>query len=42
MEEMNKAFSEVYDIINHLSKDLYEKIPSKFIQIIEKSRDNRI
>lgn len=42
MEEINKAFSEVYDIINHLSKDLYTKIPSKFIQIVEKNRDLRI
>lgn len=39
MEEINKAFSEVYDIINHLNKDLYKKVPSKFIQIIEKNRD---
>lgn len=42
MEEINKAFSEVYDIINHLNRDLYKKVPSKFIQIIDKNRDLRV
>ena len=38
MEDISKAFSEVYDIINHLEEKLYNRIPIKFI---EKIRDNK-
>ena len=34
-----KSFSEVYDIINHLEIELYNKIPIKFIKSIEQNRD---
>lgn len=37
-QPINRAFCEVYDIINHLDKDLYEKIPKKFIQVVEQNR----
>ena len=33
------ALSEVYSVINHLDRDLYKKIPNKFIKVIENSRD---
>ena len=36
---INQSFSEVYDIILHLEKELYNKIPQKFIQAIEQNRD---
>ena len=36
---INQSFSEVYDIILHLEKELYNKIPQKFIQMIEQNRD---
>ena len=40
MESINQAFSEVYDIINHLETKLYNKIPISFIEIIKENRDN--
>lgn len=36
---MNQAFAEVYDIIMHLEKDLYNKIPKSFIELVEQNRD---
>lgn len=41
MEETNNAFSEVYSIINHLDKNLYNKIPKKFIECIENNRNSQ-
>lgn len=40
MENMNKALSEVYDIITHLEENTYKKIPQRFIKMIEKNKDN--
>lgn len=34
-----KALTEVYDIINHLEKEIYEKIPNSFISIVEENMD---
>lgn len=34
-----QAFSEVYDIINHLEQNLYKKIPTKFVKLIKENRD---
>ena len=36
---INQSFSEVYDIIMHLEKDLYNKIPNGFMQMIKQNRD---
>ncbi len=41
VEITKESFSEVYDIMAHLEKRLYEKIPRNFIEIIEKNRDER-
>ncbi len=40
MENINQAFSEVYDIINHLDTKLYNKIPMSFIEMIKANKDN--
>ena len=34
-----KAFSEVYDIINHMDDEMKNKIPNKFIKFIGDNRD---
>ena len=36
---MSQAFAEVYDIIMHFERDLYNKIPKSFIELVEKNRD---
>lgn len=36
---IKQAFSEVYDIVSHLEKELYKKIPKKIIDMIKKNRD---
>ena len=36
---INQAFCEVLDIINHLSEDMYDKIPRSFMKILEKNKD---
>lgn len=38
----NQAFMEVYDIINHMEKSLYNKIPQGFIKMIYNNRDLRL
>ena len=38
---INQAFSEVYDIVNHIEKDLYNKIPKNFIAMLEKNKDEK-
>ncbi len=35
----NQAFSEVYDVINHMNKEMQEKIPKSFINLIKETRD---
>lgn len=35
----NLAFAEIADIINHLDKDLYNKIPNKFLKMINLKKD---
>lgn len=40
MENINQAFSEVYDIINHLDTKLYNRIPTSFIEMIKENKDN--
>lgn len=40
MENINQAFSEVYDIINHLDTKLYKRIPISFIELIKENKDN--
>lgn len=34
-----QSFSEVYNIIMHMSPELYRKIPKNFIEMLEKTRD---
>ena len=36
---MNQSYSEVYDIIKHLDKNLYNKIPAQFIEILKENMD---
>lgn len=36
---INQAFCEVYDIINHMSKEMQEKIPKSFVNLIKDNRD---
>ena len=35
----NQAFSEVYDVINHMSKEMQEKIPKSFVNLIKDNRE---
>ena len=35
----NQAFSEVYDVINHMSEKMQEKIPKRFMNLIKDNRD---
>lgn len=39
---INQAFCEVYDIVNHMEKDLYNKIPQGFVDMLYKNRDTRL
>lgn len=38
----NKSFSEVYEIILNMEDEIYNKIPEKFIEMIEDNRDLRL
>lgn len=38
-DEINKSFTEVLDIINHMEEKLYVKIPKEFIKLITENRD---
>ena len=40
--KLNKAYCEVYDIVQHLEPEILKKIPQTFIDVIEKNRDQRI
>ena len=42
IDTINQSFCEVYDIINHMEKDLYDRIPKGFIEMIKNNRDLRI
>lgn len=42
VDSINQAFSEVYDIINHMEKELYSKIPKGFLEMVKGNRDLRI
>ena len=39
MDNMEIAFSEVYEIINLMSYDLRRKIPQKFIELVKEQRN---
>ena len=39
---INQAFCEVYDIINHMEKSLYNKIPKGFIKMLYDNKDTRL
>ena len=39
MKNVKQAFSEVSDILNHMERELYEKIPKGFINMIEENKD---
>lgn len=41
-DTINRAYSEVYDILQHMEKVLIEKIPKSYIDMIYKNRDVRI
>ena len=36
---INQAFSEVYDVINHMEEKMQEKIPKNFMNLIKDNRD---
>lgn len=36
---IEQSFNEVYDIINHMNPNLYNKIPKSFIDMLEQKRD---
>ena len=36
---INQAFTEVYDVINHMEIEMQEKIPKNFINLIKENRD---
>ena len=38
-DEINKSFTEVLDVINHMEEKLYVKIPKEFIKLITENRD---
>lgn len=38
----NQSFTETYDIIMHMEKNLYNKIPMGFIQMIKNNMDLRL
>ena len=39
MENIENSFSEVFDILNNMEKELYNKIPKKFIKFIDDNRN---
>ena len=40
IELTTENFSEVYEIINHLTQELRNKIPSDFVEFVSKNKDN--
>lgn len=38
-DTINQAFTQVYDVINHMEIEMQEKIPQKFINLIKENRD---
>ena len=39
-DKINKAYSEVYEILQLLDDEFISKLPKKFIEFIEKEKDN--
>jgi len=39
-ETIKQSFSETYDIVMHLEKSLYSKIPNSFIQMLKDNKDD--
>ena len=39
MGEMKKAFAEVHDILKHSELEIQEKIPKKFLDMLEENED---
>lgn len=39
---INQSFNEVYDIINHMEENLYNRIPQGFIKMLYNNRDLRL
>ena len=39
MKDYSNAFTEVYEILNHLEKEAYDKIPTSLIKTIEENRN---
>lgn len=37
---INQSFTETYDIVMHLEKSLYNKIPNSFIQMLKDNKDD--
>ena len=37
---INQSFTEIYDIVMHLEKSLYNKIPNSFIQMLKDNKDD--
>jgi len=40
VNKLKPAFTEVYDIINHMEPELKDKIPKKFVNLLKQNRDN--
>ena len=38
-ERYSKAFSEVFCVMNNLSSELYELIPTTFVKLVKENRD---
>lgn len=41
-DTIKQSFSEVYDIIMHMEKEMINKIPNNFIDLIKNNRDLRL
>lgn len=39
MKDYSNAFAEVYEILNHLEEDSYNKIPTAFLEVIRENRN---
>lgn len=38
--EIKKAYSEVYEILKMVDKEYFDKIPKKFVEFLEREKDN--
>ncbi len=41
MKDYSKAYTEVIEVLKYFSKDDYDKIPSTFLNFLEKNRDEK-